>query len=237
MARGSPDLDEAQGSLQGFPTSLRLIHFSSKHLLSAHCILGIPSGGGEKAQPQPECDAPTGNLSEPLCLQGAQHPQGFGTLTKEICPLSGSKRCREMAGLLVRAADPHSLCLRSRAPLSISSCKPGLLSSGPRGHNHVRHFEGKEFKPPCLTAPSISFVLLLNAVISSAHLVFCRADAVERHISDEKQSVPGSLGVKPMTPLLRRPAPCGAQGWIVPKEDQGSPSIPQLLSQVPGKSF
>lgn len=86
MARGSPDLDEAQGSLQGFPTSLRLIHFSSKHLLSAHCILGIPSGGGEKAQPQPECDAPTGNLSEPLCLQGAQHPQGFGTLTKEICP-------------------------------------------------------------------------------------------------------------------------------------------------------
>lgn len=192
---------------------------------------------GRRLSPNQSVMLPLETYQNPCVYRGHSILRDLGPSLKRFAPLSGSKRCREMAGLLVRAADPHSLCLRSRAPLSISSCKPGLLSSGPRGHNHVRHFEGKEFKPPCLTAPSISFVLLLNAVISSAHLVFCRADAVERHISDEKQSVPGSLGVKPMTPLLRRPAPCGAQGWIVPKEDQGSPSIPQLLSQVPGKSF
>lgn len=34
---------------------------------------------------------------------------------------------------------------------------------------------------------------------------------MERHISYEKQSVPGSLGVKPVTLLLQRPAPEGCR--------------------------
>lgn len=76
----------------------------------------------------------------------------------------------------------------------------------------------------------------LNAVISSAHLVFCRADAMERHISDEKQSVPRRLGVKPVTPLLWRPAPVGHSSEKCPRRTKSS-SSPPATKPGPRESF
>lgn len=76
----------------------------------------------------------------------------------------------------------------------------------------------------------------LNAVISSAHVVFCRADAVERRISEEERSAPGSLGVKPLTPLLRRPAPAECRSRERLRRAKASPS-PSAPKPSPRKLF
>lgn len=131
---------------------------------------------GRKLVPNQKCDARIGNLSGSLCLQGAQPSSRIWEHRQRDSPLlSGSKRWGEMAWLLIRAADLCTCCARGREHhLAFHRSKPGLLSSEPRGQNHVRHSEGKEFKPPCLTAPSISFVLPLLMLLSRPH-TWCSA--------------------------------------------------------------
>ena len=97
--------------------------------------------------------------------------------------------------------------------------------------------KGKEFKPARLTALSISFVLLLLMLLSRPH-TWCSAEQMlwKGGSARSRESAPGGLGVKPLTPLLRRPAPAGCRSGECLRRAKASPS-PSAPKPSPRKLF
>lgn len=114
---------------------------------------------------------------KPSVSRGHSQPRGPGDIAKEISPLylaaSGAEKCQ--GGSL----EPQTSALA--VPEVTSTTQHFILASLACFHqNHVVKtmcdiLKGKEFKPACLTAPSISFVLLLLMLLSRAH-TWCSAE-------------------------------------------------------------
>lgn len=152
--------------------------------------------------------------------------------------LSGRTRWGEMAGKLVRAADLRTACAQGHEHhLAFHPGKPACFN-----HDHVATtmcdtLKGKNLSLRVSHCPEYQLCpSALNAVISSTHLVFCRADARERHISEEKQSVPRSLGVRLVISLFWRPALVGRRRNYAPEELR-LPPVTQPLKPGPMEIF
>lgn len=143
-----------------------------------------------------------------------------------------------MAGKLVRAADLRTACAQGHEHhLAFHPGKPACFN-----HDHVATtmcdtLKGKNLSLRVSHCPEYQLCpSALNAVISSTHLVFCRADARERHISEEKQSVPRSLGVRLVISLFWRPALVGRRRNYAPEELR-LPPVTQPLKPGPVEIF
>ena len=145
--------------------------------MSTHCILHTPSGDGENTHSQLKARcSPWKTLRNPESPGGTVNLGDLGTY-KEISPfyLAASGAEKWQGGSL----EPQTSALAE--PEVVSTTQHFILASLACFHqNHVAKImcdilKGKEFKPPCLTAPSISFVLLLLMLLSRPH-TWCSAE-------------------------------------------------------------
>lgn len=178
MARSSSDFDEAQGSLLGCPQPIRLI-LSPAHSCQQQAFTEHPLYFTHFLWRWGEHLLPVGNMmlaletsQKPSVSRGHSQPQGAGDIAKEISPFYLAASWGECRPL-------HSLCPRSRA--FHHTTQHFILASLACFHqSHMAKImcdilKGKEFKPPCLTALSISFVLLLLMLLSRPH-TWCSAE-------------------------------------------------------------
>ena len=90
--RGSPDLDEAQGSLWGCPESVKLIlpltHSIQQQAFIERPLYFRPSlrRWGESSFPTRSVTLALETYQDPCVSRGHSHPQGFGNITEEIPP-------------------------------------------------------------------------------------------------------------------------------------------------------
>lgn len=144
----------------------------------------------------------------------------------KVSPLSGRTRWGEMARKLIRAADLCTGCAQGREHhLAFHPGKPACFNQDHVATTMCDTLKGENLSLRVSHCPEYQLCpSALNAVISSTHLVFCRADAIERHISEEKQSVLRSLGVRLVIPLFWRPALVGHRRNYTPRETKASSS-------------
>ena len=183
MAKSRSDFDEAQGSLLGCPPPIRLILLFT-HSCQQQAFIEHPLYFTHPLWRRGEHSFPTGSTTlaletsqKPRVSRGHSQPRGPGDITKEISPfyLAASGAEKWQGG---------SLELQTSAlaePEVVSTPQHFILASLACFHQtHVAKImcdilKGKEFKPPCLTAPSISFVLLLLMLLSRPH-TWCSAE-------------------------------------------------------------
>lgn len=165
-------------------------------------------------------------LRNPVSPGGTANLRDLGTSLRRFPLIWQWGWCREMSGRLIRAADLCTRCARGRKHHSaFHPSKSGLAFIRTTWSNHVRHFEGKESKPACLPALSISFVLLLLMLLSRAH-TWCSAEQMLWKGGSARRSRgrPVAWVLEPVTLCSGGQLQCEVQQRITPEEDQAFPS-------------
>lgn len=118
--RGSPDLDEARGSLWGCPESVKLI-LPLTHSFQQQAFIERPLYFRHSVRRWGESSFPTRSVmlaletyQDPCVSRGHSHPQGFRNIAKEIPPFIWQQAVGRNGMAAHQSSRPlHLLCPRS----------------------------------------------------------------------------------------------------------------------------